>query len=93
MGLFDPTPPPRVTPEEYKNKVVSQLYVYGFSQKERDEVEELLAGDMHEDKEIDIGVDAGELARKIAWLKANIGKHVLTAEKIDALEKAMKMYI
>ncbi len=93
MGLFGPTPPPRVTPEEFKKKVVSQLYVHGFSQKERNEVEELFAGDMYEDKEVDIGIDAGELARKVEWLKANPGKHVLSAEKISALEAVLKEYL
>lgn len=93
MGLFGPTPPPRVTPEEFKNKVISQLYVHGFSQKERNEVEELFAGDMHEDREIDIGIDSGELARKIAWLRANTSKHILSEEKIGALENVLKAYL
>ncbi|OGD32466.1 hypothetical protein A3C91_02415 [Candidatus Azambacteria bacterium RIFCSPHIGHO2_02_FULL_52_12] len=93
MGLFGPTPPPRVTPEEFKNKVVSQLYVHGFSQKERNEVEELFAGDMYEDKEVDIGIDAGELARKIEWLKTNMDKHILSEEKIAALEAVFRQYM
>ena len=93
MGLFGPTAPARVTAQEFKDKVVSQLYVHGFSQKERDEVEELFMGDMYEDKEVDQGIDAQELARKIEWLKANSGKHILSAEKITALEQALKMYI
>ena len=71
----------------------SQLYVHGFSQKERSEVEKLFVGDMYEDKEVDQGIDAQELARKIEWLKANSGKHILSAEKITALEQALKMYI
>ena len=93
MGLFGPTAPARVTAQEFKDKVVSQLYVRGFSQKERDEVEELFMGDMYEDKEVDQGIDAQELARKIEWLKANSGKHILSVEKITALEQAFKMYI
>ena len=93
MGLFGPMPPTRVTAQEFKDKVVSQLYVHGFSQKERNEVEELFMGDMYEDKEVDQGIDAQELARKIEWLKANTGKHILSAEKITALEQALKMYI
>ena len=93
MGLFGPTVPARVTAQEFKDKVVSQLYVHGFSQKERSEVEELFVGDMYEDKEVDHGIDAQELARKIEWLKANSGKHILSAEKITALEQALKMYI
>ena len=93
MGLFGPTAPARVTAQEFKDKVVSQLYVHGFSQKERNEVEELFMGDMYEDKEVDQGIDAQELARKIEWLKANTGKHILSAEKITALEQALKMYI
>ena len=93
MGLFGSTPPARVTAQEFKDKVVSQLYVHGFSQKERSEVEELFVGDMYEDKEVDQGIDAQELARKIEWLKANTGKHILSAEKITALEQALKMYI
>ena len=93
MGLFGPTAPARVTAQEFKDKVVSQLYVHGFSQKERSEVEELFVGDMYEDKEVDQGIDAQELARKIEWLKANSDKHILSAEKITALEQALKMYI
>ena len=93
MALSGPTPPARVTPQEFKDKVVSQLYVHGFSQKERSEVEELFVGDMYEDKEVDQGIDAQELARKIEWLKTNTGKHILSAEKITALEQALKMYI
>lgn len=93
MGLFGQTPPPRVTAQEFKDKVISQLYVHGFSQKERDEIEELFAGDMYEDKEIDQGIDAQELARKIEWLKANTGKHILSTEKISALEQVLKMYM
>ena len=93
MGLFGPTPPARVTAQEFKDKVVSQLYVHDFSQRERSEVEELFVGDMHEDKEMDQGIDAQELARKIEWLKANSDKHILSAEKITALEQALKMYI
>ena len=68
MGLFGSAPPARVTAQEFKDKVVSQLYVHGFSQKERSEVEELFVGDMYEDKEVDQGIDAQELARKIEWL-------------------------
>ena len=93
MGLFGPTPPPRVTAQEFKSKVVSQLYVHGFSQKERNEVEELCMGDMYEDKEQDQGIDLGELTRKVEWLKANTGKHILSAEKIAALEQVLKMYM
>ncbi len=93
MGLFGPTPPPRVTAQEFKSKVVSQLYVHGFSQKERNEVEELFMGDMYEDKEQDQGIDLGELTRKVEWLKANTGKHILSAEKIAALEQVLKMYM
>jgi len=93
MGLFGSTPPARVTAQEFKDKVVSQLYVHGFSQKERSEVEELFVGDMYEDKEVDQGIDAQELARKIEWLKTNTGKHILSVEKITALEQALKMYI
>lgn len=93
MGLFGPTLPPRVTAQEFKDKVVSQLYVHSFSQKERDEVEKLFMGDIYEDEEKDKGIDAQELARKIKWLKENSGKHILPAEKIASLEQVLKMYI
>ncbi|MBI1755389.1 hypothetical protein HY250_03620 [Candidatus Azambacteria bacterium] len=93
MGLFGPTPPPRVTPDEFKNKVISQLYVHGFSQKERDEVEKILRADLFEEKEVDVGIDAHELERTVSWLKANIGHHLLSAEKIDALENVLKSYV
>lgn len=93
MGLFGPTPPPRVTPDEFRNKVVSQLYVHGFSQKERDEVAKIFEADMHEQRDIDVGIDADELGRRIMWLKQNIGHHLLSAEKIDILEKVLKEYM
>lgn len=93
MGLFGPTPPPRITPEEFKKKVLSQLYVHGFTQRERDEVEKILHADMFEDRTEDIGIDAKELDRQIQWLKSNTGRHLLSAEKIDALDQVLRSYI
>lgn len=90
MGLFGPTPPPRVTPEEFKSKVQSQLYVHGFSQKERDEVEKIFLADLYESKEEDKGIDGQEIEARVEWLKNNIGHHLLSAEKISSLETVLK---
>jgi hypothetical protein len=92
MGFFGSTPP-SVTPDEFKKKVLSQLYVHGFSQRERDEVEKIFHADLFEDRTEDVGIDAKELDRQIKWLKDHIGHHLLSAEKIDALEKVMRSYI
>ncbi len=93
MGLFGPTPPPRVTQEEFRNKVMSQLYVHGFSQKERAEVEKIARADLFEEKEADKGIDVKEIERMVEWLKANTGRHLLSAEKIDSLEKVLRSYL
>jgi len=93
MGLFGPTPPPRVTPDEYQRKVVPQLYARGFTQKERDEVALLFEADLDEQRTEDVGIDADELHRRIEWLKAHIGHHLLSAEKIGILEEILKEYM
>lgn len=85
--------PPRVTPEEFRNKALSQLYVHGFSQKERAEVEKIVRADLFEEREVDMGIDAKELERTVQWLRENIGRHILSAEKIDALEKVLRSYL
>jgi len=93
MGIFGPNPPPRVTPREFERKVLPQLYANSFSTRERNEVEKIFQADLDEERDIEIGIDSGELERRVQWLRGNLGKHELSEEKIEKLEEILRNFI
>ena len=93
MGFFFDTPKPRVTELEWK-KVRSNLYYdHSFTTKELDKVEEIFRGDMNEEREKDIGIDAEELVEGLQYMREHLDVHHISPEKINALEVEMMKYV
>lgn len=91
MGLFDISKP-RITKDEMSD-ARSVLYSKGFNDQDINEVKKIFRGDMTESRDIDNGIDAGELAAGIKWLKDNPSSHKLPPSKIAILEQVLKKKI
>ena len=82
---------PRISKLEFQ-KLRSALVGHNFSKFERDKVEEIFRGDMEEIGD-NAGIDANELTRGLAWMRANKSKHGLSDDKIELLEGEMKKWL
>jgi hypothetical protein len=94
MGLFDfDSSKPKVTEQEFKQKVRGSLYSKGFTHKELDQLEGFLGGDMHEGRSMDKGIDAQEIDRGVSWLKENKSAHTFSDKQIDHIEEELKKHL
>lgn len=88
--LFGGSSKPRVTEKEYK-KAKNELYVEGFSQRERAKVDEIFAPDFNM-KSTDAhprGLEKGEIEARIKWMRENKSKHGLSDKHIDEIESSL----
>lgn len=90
MGIFFNNKKPRVTQEEWNKKVRNALFGRGLKQKEIDYIEGLFSGDMHEEREMERGIQESEIENRIAWLRANTRLHTLNNEQVDIVEQELK---
>lgn len=87
--FFGSSPKPRVTENEW-TKVRSALSSRrNFTKKEIDEVEKIFRADMYEGKKQDMGITTDELVKGVQWMRANMSKHRISIEKINAIEEEM----
>ena len=94
MGIFDiifGSSKPRVTDQEYK-KVKSQLYMEGFTQRERNKVDEIFKPDYYETATASHPrcLEPKEIAARIKWMRENPSKHGFSPNRIDEIEQEMK---
>lgn len=93
MGIFFSTPKPRITQREWK-MIRGNLYGrHNFTTKELDKVEAIFQGDMAEERKIDVGIDANEVARGIQYMRSHMKVHLISPAKMLALESEMIKYI
>lgn len=74
---------------EFK-ELQSELYSKGFTKNEREEVEKIFRGDLHESSEYERGIDAGEIENALKWMRENMKKHDIPSQKVDILEELLK---
>ncbi len=89
MGLFWDDIKPRVIEKEWQ-KIRGELAANGFTEKERDRIEEIFRADMHEEREKDKGISEEEIDKGIAWMKEHIDEHHISLKKIYILEIKLK---
>ncbi len=92
MGFFGDSKP-KVTKQEFRQKVRGSLYSKGFSHKELDQLEGFLGGDLHEAAEHDKGIDAKEIDRSVEWLRANKHNHTFSDKQIDAIDTELRRHL
>jgi len=94
MGFFDfGNSKPRVTKDEFKKKVRNTLYSKGFTEKELNQLEGFLGGDMQESLQREQGIDASEIDRAISWLRANPKLHTFSPEQINEIDAELRKYL
>jgi hypothetical protein len=95
MGLFNilfgGSSKPRVTEKEFK-QVRSDLASDGMSLRDRDRVEEIFSGDMHETvtDAHPKGIEKDELEMRIKWMRENKKMHGLSDNEIDKVEVRLR---
>ena len=90
MGLFGPTPPKRVTPEEFE-KIMSRLYGK-LDEAERIEVEKLFRADLNE-VGVEQGITQAEFDVAMEWLEEHSRKHVLEDDDIERIKEYFKEHL
>jgi hypothetical protein len=88
--LFGGSSKPRVTEKEYK-KAKSDMFVGGFSQRERAKVDEIFAPDFNM-KGTDAhprGLEKAEIEARIKWMRENKSKHGLSDNRIDEIKSSL----
>ncbi|PIP73530.1 MAG: hypothetical protein COW88_01615 [Candidatus Lloydbacteria bacterium CG22_combo_CG10-13_8_21_14_all_47_15] len=81
-----------VSKQEFHKKVRSALATKSFSLRERDKIESMLVGDIHETG-IRKGLDKNEIDNRIDWMKKNKRMHGLSDTKIDTLKKELYKHL
>jgi hypothetical protein len=89
--LFGGSSKPRVTEKEYR-KAKSELYVEGFSKKQRAKVDDIFAPDfsMPSTDSHPRGLENNEIDARIKWMRENKSKHGLGDDKINEIEESLK---
>jgi BMFP domain-containing protein YqiC len=90
MGLFGPSTPKRVTPEEFA-KIMSRIYGK-LDEVERVEVEKLFRADLHETG-MEFGITRSEFESAMTWVRENRSKHVLEENDIELLEEYFQEHL
>jgi len=89
MGFF--TSSKRISREEFK-RALWKLRERGFSDTERDEVENVFRGDIHESGD-SAGISSRELKKGIQYLKHHKENHHLSSDEIKRLEETLQHYL
>ncbi|PIQ68619.1 MAG: hypothetical protein COV91_03190, partial [Candidatus Taylorbacteria bacterium CG11_big_fil_rev_8_21_14_0_20_46_11] len=79
------------TREEFK-RALWKLRERGFSDMERDEVENVFRGDIHESGSSS-GISSDELKKGLHYLKHHPENHHLSRDEIQRLEETLKHYL
>ncbi len=87
--LFFGSTKKKVSKLEFK-QVRTLLHHKGFSSREIDEVETVFRADLNEPSQYQSGIDANEIERGVRWLRENKSKHILSDNRIDDIEEALK---
>ena len=88
MGFFFNTKP-KVAKEEFK-RIGNYLYSMGFTRKELERVKEIFRSDLDESSIYERGISSEEIDRGTQWMRAHMGVHHISSQKIDILEKGLK---
>lgn len=80
----------KIVSENEFDDLQSELRSKGFSSHEREEVEKIFRGDLHESGTYEWGIDAEEIEKALTWMRENIRNHRIPLKKIDILEEAIK---
>lgn len=70
-------------------KVRAALRLHHFTDLEMEKVEGIFRGDLYEPRDIDKGIDRGEIIQTIAWMQKHPDIHRLSSEKISILEREL----
>ena len=73
--------------------LMSDLHSQGFTKSEREEVEKIFRGDLHESSTSERGIDSVEIENALKWIRANMSNHDIPTKKVDILEEALKDYL
>lgn len=92
MGFFGDSKP-RVTKQEFHQKVRGALYSKGFTHKELDQLEGYLGGDMNEGQVSQKGIDAAEVERGVTWLRENKHNHTFSDAQVDQIHEELKKHL
>lgn len=85
--LFGGSAKPRVTEKEYK-KAKSEMFVDGFSKRERAKVDDIFAPDF-DMAGTDLhprGLEKSEIEARVKWMRENKSKHGFSDHRIDEIE-------
>ena len=89
MGLFGGSD--RISRKEFR-KVLFKLREKGFSNHERDEVENVFRGDLNESGSSS-GISKEEMEKGLSYLRHHPENHHLSADEIGKLEEALRHYL
>jgi len=92
MGFFGDSKP-RVTKQEFHQKVRGALYGKGFSHKELDQLEGYIGGDMNESSSTHSGIDAKEVDRAVTWLRDNKHNHTFSEKQIGEIDAELRKHL
>lgn len=90
--LFGGSSKPRVTNKEFK-KVRGDLMSEGMNKRQRDRVEEIFSGDMHDEHPTEShpkGLEESEINARVKWMRENKSKHTFSDHQIDEIEASLK---
>ena len=81
----------KISRKEFR-RVLYKLRAKGFSNHERDEVENVFYSSLHESGS-SAGISSNELKKGIHYLKHHPENHHLSHEEIDRLEEVLRHYL
>jgi hypothetical protein len=89
MGIFSDRYKPKVTHQEWREKVRSALSARGFERREIDYLETLLHGHLFESSKRERGLQTDEIKAILANLKNNRRLHTLSDKQINIVEEEL----
>ena len=92
MGLFGDSKP-RVTKQEFHQKVRGALYSKGFSHKELDQLEGYIGGDMNESAGFQSGIYAKKENMAVTWLRDNKHNHTFSEKQIGEIDTELRKHL
>lgn len=81
----------RVTDKEYK-KVKNELFTEGFTQKERNKIDQIFKSDYYEPTKPTHpkGLEKEEIEARVKWMRENKSKHGFSDKEISEVEASFK---
>lgn len=87
MGFFGSKP--KVSKREF-SEACSGLYSKGFTSSQVNKVKSIFAGDLYESVESQKGIDSGEIATRMKWMRKNKSVHGFSSKQMDVIEKQLR---